>query len=118
MAGVRKPVRYGSAIGLKREAVESYLQLCEAVWPEVLETLQRCHLRNYSIYLAEMDDGSPCLFRYFEYDGDDFKADMARLKADPKVQQWWTQTVPFQVPLQNRKPDEHWMGLREVFHAG
>ena len=56
------------------EALEEYKRYHAAVWPEVLKTITRCNIRNYSIYLK---DGY--LFGYFEYHGTDYKADMARM---------------------------------------
>ena len=72
--------RYGSVIGLKREAIEEYKAYHAAVWPEVLEMIRKCNIRNYSIFFK--DDQ---LFGYFEYHGTDFGADMARMAADPKT---------------------------------
>lgn len=117
MTETAKPVRYGSVIGVDRATVDRYVKLHEAVWPEVLEMIRLCNIRNYSIYLGELDDGNLYLFSYFEYHGDDFEADMARMRADPKTQEWWTHTAPLQLPQRNRKPDEHWMTMREVFHT-
>jgi len=44
--------------------------------------IRDCNIRNYSIYLRQMDDGRLCLFSYFEYVGEDLDADMARMAAD------------------------------------
>ena len=42
--------RYGQTIGLKPEAIARYEVLHAAVWPEVLATIRRCNIRNYSIF--------------------------------------------------------------------
>ena len=34
-----------------------------------------------------------------------------------KTQEWWKLTVPCQIPQKERKAGEHWMSLKEVFHA-
>ena len=91
-----KPVkvqRFGSVIGLKSEKKDRYNDLHAHVWPEINAMIQKCNIRNYSIYEAELD-GKLYLFSYFEYVGDDFKADMARMAADPKTQEWWKESVP------------------------
>ncbi len=104
-------------IGLRPEKMAEYKKLHAAVWPEVLKMIRQCHIRNYSIYLRPLDDGSHYLFSYFEYSGHDFKADMAKMAADPTTQKWWAVCMPCQKPLENRAADEWWAGMEEVFHA-
>ena len=104
--------RIGQLIGLKSDQVESYERLHTAVWPEVLATIHACNIRNYSIFRH-----GELLFAYFEYVGDDYEADMAKMAADPKTQEWWTWTAPMQVPLETRAPDEWWATMKEVFHT-
>jgi L-rhamnose mutarotase len=99
-------------IGLRPEAREEYKRYHAAVWPEVLKTIQACNIGNYSIYLK--DD---TLFGYFEYHGDDFAADMAKMAADPKTQEWWAIMKPMQQPLPTRKEGEWWADMEEVFHC-
>lgn len=43
--------RRGMVIRVKPEKVEEYKRLHAAPWPEVLDTLGRHHVRNYSIFL-------------------------------------------------------------------
>ena len=103
--------RFGMVIGLKREAEEAYRKHHAAVWPEVLETIRQCNIRNYSIYLR---DG--VLYSYFEYHGDDYAADMAKMAADAATQRWWALMEPMQQPVAGRNPGEWWAGMEEVFH--
>ena len=104
--------RYGSVIKVKRGAIDSYKKYHAAAWPEVLDTIHKCNIRNYSIYLK--DD---FLFGYFEYHGTDFAADMAKMAADPKTQEWWSIMKPMQQPLETRASGEWWADMDEVFHA-
>lgn len=104
--------RYGSVIKVKPEKLDEYKRLHAAVWPAVLDMIAACHIRNYSIYLK---DGY--LFSYFEYTGDDFAADMAKMAADPITQDWWKVTDPCQEPLPTRKAGEWWASMEEVFHV-
>ena len=108
--------RYGSVIGVRAEKLDEYKKLHAAVWPDVLRMIAQCHIRNYSIYLRQLDDGRHYLFSYFEYVGADFAADMAKMAADPTTQQWWSVCQPCQQPLDNRAPGEWWAGMTEVFH--
>jgi L-rhamnose mutarotase len=104
--------RYGQIIGLKPEHLEMYKAYHASVWPEVLETIRKCHIHNYSIFLRE-----GLLFAYFEYHGTDYAADMARMAADPKTQEWWAIMMPIQQPLPWRKEGEWWADMEEVFHT-
>jgi L-rhamnose mutarotase len=97
---------------VKPEATERYKQYHAAVWPEVLDMIGKCGIRNYSIYFK---DGF--LFSYFEYCGDNFEADMAKMAADAKTQEWWAIMEPMQEPLPTRKPGEWWADMEEVFHV-
>lgn len=106
--------RYGSVIGLKPEKITEYRQLHIAVWPEVLAIIELCNIRNYSIFLREPEN---LLFSYFEYHGSDFAADMARMAADPKTQEWWQLCEPCQAPLTTRATGEWWVEMTEVFHC-
>ncbi len=108
--------RYGMVIGLRPEKVAEYKKLHAAAWPDVLRMIHECHIRNYSIYLRQLENGRHYLFSYFEYVGDDFDADMAKMAADPTTQKWWALCKPCQEPLENRAPGEWWTGMEEVFH--
>ena len=108
--------RYGSVIGVRAEHLDEYKRLHAAVWPGVLKMIEQCHIENYSIYLRRLDNGKYYLFSYFEYTGEDFKADMARMAADPTTQEWWRHCEPCQEPLPDRAAGEWWADMEEVFH--
>jgi len=110
-AGQRTIERHGSVIRVRPDKYDEYKELHAAVWPEVLAKLRECNIRNYSIYFK---DGF--LFSYFEYTGDDFEADMAKMAADPKTQEWWKVTDPCQRPLPTRAEGEWWAEMEELFH--
>lgn len=103
--------RYGSVIRVRPEKLEEYRALHASVWPGVLATIQRCNIRNYSIYYK---DG--CLFSYFEYYGEDYDCDMEAMAADPVTQQWWSLCKPCQEPYATRAPGEWWACMEELFH--
>jgi L-rhamnose mutarotase len=104
--------RYGQVIKVRPEKLEEYKKLHRRVWPEVLRMIKKSHIRNYSIFYR---DGY--LFSYFEYAGDNYKADMARMAADPKTREWWTLTDPCQQPVETAAAGEWWAAMEEVFHA-
>jgi L-rhamnose mutarotase len=105
--------RYGSVIGLNEDKKARYVELHAAVWPQVLQTISDCHIRNFSIFLKEPEN---LMFSYFEYHGSDYAADMAKMAADPVTQEWWAECMPCQRPLDTRAPGEWWAGMREIFH--
>jgi len=107
--------RYGSVIEVKESKIEEYKKLHAAVWPGVLEMITQCNIRNYSIYLRKLG-GKFYLFSYFEYTGTDFKADGAKMAADPLTQEWWSVCIPCQEPLPDREEGEWWASMEEVFH--
>ena len=105
--------RIGMVIGLKPEKVAEYKRLHAAVWPDVLSMISACNIRNYSIFLKEPEN---LLFGYWEYVGSDFEADMAKMAAHPKNQEWWSVCMPCQKPFETRKEGEWWAMMEEVFH--
>jgi len=104
--------RYAMTLRLKPEAEAEYRRLHAAVWPEVLETIHSCNIRNYSIFLH-----NGVLFGYLEYAGKDFGQDMQKMADDAKTQEWWAITKPMQETLETRKPGEWWVRMEEVFHV-
>ena len=104
--------RYGMAIRVKPGKFEEYKRLHADVWPDVLKMIAECSITNYSIYHK---DGM--MFSYFEYLGEDFDADMAKMAADPATQQWWDVCKPLLEPLETRAEDEFWANMEEVFHC-
>ena len=104
--------RHGSVIRVKPEKLEEYKRLHANAWPGVLQMIHGCNIRNYSIYFH---DG--LLFSYFEYVGDDFEGDMAKMAADPTTQEWWAVCKPCHDPLPTRAEGEWWAEMEEVFHT-
>ena len=104
--------RFGQVIGVREEHFAKYVEYHAEVWPGVLKMIEECNIRNYSIFHK---DG--LLFAYFEYVGEDFDADMAKMAADPKTQEWWDIMMPMQAPLETRTEGEWWANMDEVFHT-
>jgi L-rhamnose mutarotase len=103
--------RFGQIIEVDPQQFEKYTAYHAAVWPEILEMITVCNIRNYSIFHKDSQ-----LFTYFEYIGDDFAADMAKMAADTKTQEWWAIMMLMQRPVENRKEGEWWANMDEVFH--
>lgn len=108
---IKNVKRYGSVIRVKDDMLDKYKELHARPWPGVLDQISKSNIRNYSIYLK---DGY--LFSYFEYVGDDFESDMAKMAKDSITQEWWKLTDPCQTPIESRKKGEWWASMEEVFH--
>ena len=105
--------RMGMVIGVRPEKIAEYKALHAQVWPEVLEMISRANIRNYSIFLREPEN---LLFAVWDYHGEDFEADMARMREHEPTRRWWAITGPCQEPLASRAKGEHWAMMEEVFH--
>ncbi len=104
--------RFGQLLRLRPEFEQEYIRYHASVWPEVLQLIRDCHIQNYSIFLKDS-----VLYAYFEHTGQDYEADMKRMAADPKMQEWWAIMEPMQEPLPTRHEGEWWARAEEVFHT-
>ena len=71
-------------------------------------------IRVISTFGGRVKDGY--LFSYFEYEGEDFEADMRKMAADLMTQKWWDICKPCHEPLETRAQGEWWANMEEVFH--
>ncbi|MCB9881012.1 MAG: L-rhamnose mutarotase [Planctomycetes bacterium] len=113
MSGVQ---RYGFVIRVKREKLAEYERLHADTWPGVLAQITRSNIRNYSIFVAELEPGQHFLFAYYEYVGDDHEADMRAMAQDEETLRWWQVTDPCQEPITTARPGEHWSPMKCVFY--
>jgi L-rhamnose mutarotase len=109
--GRQRVKRYGHVIRVKPGMLGRYKQLHAAVWPEILRLVHDSNLRNYTIY--SKDD---YLFAYYEYVGEDFAADMARIAASDINTKWQAVCGECFLPLDSRRPGEVWAGMEDIFH--
>ncbi|MGI6160721.1 MAG: L-rhamnose mutarotase [Christensenellales bacterium] len=103
--------RFGEVIKVRPEKLEYYKELHANPWPGVNSMIKKCNIQNFSIYYK---DGY--LFSYFEYTGDDYERDMAKMRDDAETQRWWRETDPCQQPLETRKEGEWWADMEQVYH--
>ena len=106
-----KKVIFGQLGKLKRDKIGEYCTLHAATWSAVLKTITECHLQNYSIFLQ--DD---LVFAYYEYTGDDYEADMARMAQDPVTQDWWAHTHPCFEERAIDPNSEYYHDMRQIFY--
>jgi L-rhamnose mutarotase len=105
--------RIGMVIGIKPDEISAYKVLHDASNSGIRDLLEKYHMHNFSIYIRQLDDGKYYLFGYYEYTGNDYKADMEKLGAEPRNQKWLSETGPMQIPLTGEKS---WGMMQEVYH--
>ncbi|WP_425839066.1 L-rhamnose mutarotase [Microbacterium sp. PA5] len=103
--------RFGMAARLAPEKRAEYLELHANVWPGVEATITRCGIRNFTIFV--LDD---VILGYYEYVGDDYDADQARMAEDPVTREWWSYTAPCQLPFREGSDSPNWEQFDEVWH--
>jgi L-rhamnose mutarotase len=105
--------RVGMVIKLKPECIEEYRALHADSVPGVRDLLVKANMRNFSIFLQQLDDGNYYEFGYYEYHGDDFEADMAALAKENRNIEWLKVCDPMQVPLEGY---DGWAEMEQVFY--
>ena len=104
--------RVARLIGLKPECIDEYKRYHAEIWPELAAHIKSCNIANYSIFLREPEN---LLFLYFEYTGEDYEADMAKLTGAEVQQRWQRLMRPMQAPLPSGAEGEWFVTLEEVF---
>ena len=99
-------------IKIKPEKLEEYKRLHADSNPGVRDLLNKYHMHSFSIFLLEIDD-EYYEFGYYEYTGDDYEGDMAKLAAEERNIEWLKICDPMQIPLKGHKS---WVMMEEVFH--
>jgi len=108
----QKPVkRVGMVIGIRPEHIEEYRRLHDDDNPGVRDLLRKYHIHNFSIFLTEIE-GKWYEFGYYEYTGNDFESDMARLAEEPRNIEWLKTCDPMQIPLPGEKG---WRVMEQIY---
>ena len=103
-------IRKGSVIGIKPEFIDEYKNTHKDIWPEVLEGLNKCNIRNYSVF-AQHDR----LFSFFEYYGKNFEDDFTQMKQNKRFVEWDKFHESMFKPLEFQNKFEGWIELEEIF---
>ena len=109
----KKVKRVGMVIGLKPEMIDEYKRLHADDHPGVRDLLKKYHMHNFSIFLQKMPDGKWYEFGYYEYTGDDFDGDMAKMGAEPRIIEWLKQCDPMQIPLPG---NDSWQEMERAYY--
>jgi L-rhamnose mutarotase len=108
----KEPKRIGMVIGIKPEKIAEYTKLHTGDNCVVRDLLAKYHMANFSIFLHEID-GKRYEFGYYEYTGDDYAGDMAKMAAEPRNQAWLKVCDAMQIPLPGEKS---WAMMEDVFY--
>jgi L-rhamnose mutarotase len=137
------PRRIGQFLYLKPTSIAEYKKCHAAVWPAVLEQIKDSNIVDCNFSLCPLPAQSnppnpppppidsifltlsprPTLFASFKYTGTAFDADMARMAANEKVQEWWRMTdgmqeSPIEGAVGSANAGGWWGQMEEVFHVG
>jgi L-rhamnose mutarotase len=98
--------RVGFVMQLKPGSEAIYRQKHDEIWPEMVSSLQRHGIRNYSIFLH-----GRTLFAYYETDDVSLVAQQVE---DPVVKRWWKMMQPY---MEYNPDGTPWSEpIEEVFH--
>lgn len=104
--------RVGMVVKLKADKVEEYKKLHAEDHPGVRDLLIKYNLRNFSIYLHKLEDGNYYEFGYYEYVGNNFEEDMAKLAEEPRNKEWIKVCAPMQTPLEGYT---EWAKMEQIY---
>ena len=105
--------RVGMIIGIKPERIAEYEALHADSHPGVRDLLREAHITNFSIFIRQLDDQRHYLFAFYDYTGENYEADMAKLAAEPRNKAWLAMTDPMQIPLSG---GTSWALMKEIYH--
>ncbi len=103
--------RVGMLIEIRPDCIDNYRQLIAKGHHGVRELLVKYHLRNFSIFLQQIEDRW-FEFAYYEYAGRNFEADMAALAAEQKNQEWLKICEPMYLPIDG---EMGWVKMEHIF---
>jgi len=103
--------RVGMVIGIREDKISHYKQLHADSNPGVRDLLGKYHMKNFSIYLQQID-GKYYEFGYYEYTGKNYDTDMALMGKEPRIIEWLKVCDPLQIPIQGTKG---WTQMESVY---
>ena len=104
--------RVGFLLKVKQDRIEEYKEHHQAVWPDMLDALNRNGWHNYSLFMRE--DG--LMFGYFEAE-ENFAAALEGMSTEEVNTRWQDMMSPFFEIPEGAHPDSMMVELEEVFHT-
>ena len=103
--------RIAFLLKVREEKIEEYKEHHQAVWPEMLDALQRNGWHNYSLFMRA--DG--LLFGYFETP-ESFQAALDGMAQEEVNERWQEFMAPYFEGVEGAHADQMMVELEEVFH--
>ncbi|WP_162462965.1 L-rhamnose mutarotase [Paenibacillus psychroresistens] len=103
----------GMVIKVKPEKLKLYRELHADQHNGVRDLLSKYNISKLCIFLHKLDDGNYYLFGSYEYIGDEYEKDMARLAVEPRNIAWLSETDECQIPLNGEKG---WAQMEQVYY--
>ena len=94
---------------IKEDMVDEYVRLHENAWPEVYGVIAESNFHNYSISIRGNE-----VYTYFEYTGNDYEADKAKMDNNPIMKKWHVYTKPCFIRDENGNA---YKPLKEIFYS-
>ena len=104
--------RIGMVIKIKPDSLNEYLELHADNNPGVRDLLSKYNMRNFSIFMTQLEDGNYYEFGYYEYWGKDFDSDVAALNKEPRNAEWLKVCDPMQIPLEG---EASWKIMQRIY---
>jgi L-rhamnose mutarotase len=113
MIAEKDVLRIGMVIKIKPEYIDEYKALHLDKNSGVRDLLTEANMHNFSIFLHQLDDGNWYEFGYYEYRGEDFESDMAKLAEHPRNIEWLKLCDPMQIPLEGYPG---WAEMEQIYY--
>ena len=105
--------RIGMLIKIKPDKLDDYIALHADTNAGVRHLLSKYNMRNFSIFMTQLEDGNYYEFGYWEYWGNDYEGDMQKIEAEPENKAWLILCDPMQIPLEG---ETSWRHMKRIYH--
>jgi len=102
--------RIGFVLKVRQVRLEEYKGTHKNVWPEMQQALREAGWTNYTLFAR--DDGT--LFGYLETE--DFQKSLADMEKRDVNARWQASMAPYFEGIGEKRPDESFLILEEIFH--
>ncbi len=105
--------RIGMVIKIRPNMIEEYKKLHANDNAGVRDLLTKYGMRNFSIFLQELEPNKFYEFGYYEYVGKNFELDMAAMALEERTIEWLKICDPMQIPLEG---NSGWKVMEQVYY--
>ena len=102
--------RIGFVLKVRQDRIDEYKGTHKNVWPEMQQALREAGWTNYTLFARY--DGT--LFGYLETE--DFQESLAEMERRDVNARWQAYMAPYFEGIGDKRPDESFLILEEIFH--